>query len=165
MATLTAPILSPVVRDSAASAGRRLRETAQPAAGEVQGLLELHHLLADLLRRSWESARGAMVEGIEAGRLRSLLEPIRDGAAALLDLLPLLRNQDGAAQAHRADLEADAGKVRAVHEGAAQLLDWLAAPRPPVDEDQLAQSRRDIEQGRVESGDSILARLRAGEDV
>jgi hypothetical protein len=162
MATLTAPILSPVVRDSAASVGRCLPEVQQPTVADVQGLLELHHLLTDLLRRSWEATQRALDKGIPAAWLRDLLEPIRDGADALLDLLPLLRNQDGAAKAHRANLEADAAKVRALHDEAVKLLDWLAAPRPPIDEERLAQGIAQAERGEVERGEAVLERLRAG---
>jgi hypothetical protein len=165
MVTTSAPVLSWVVRDSAESARRRLGEAAHPTAADVRGVLELHHLLTDLLRRDWEAAQRALEVGLAADRLRAILEPIRDGANAQLDVVPRLRNLSRAVGVSAADLEADDATLRALREGATKLLDWLAAPWPPIDEDMLAQSRRDIELGRVESGDSILARLRAGEDV
>jgi hypothetical protein len=165
MATITSPILSLIVRDSAESARRRLREVAHPAAAEIQGLLALHRVLTEKLRQSWEFAKDAMTEGIEVGRLRAALEPIREAASVLLDLVVRLRELAGSVDGPLANLAADEAELGALHEGATKLLDWLAAPRPPLDENQLAQSRRDIEQGRVESADSILARLRAGEDI
>lgn len=162
MATVTAPILSPVVRDSAASAGRRLREAAQPTAADVQGLLELHHLLTDLLRRDWEAAQRAMEAVVDAGRLRAMLEPIRDGANVQLDVVPLLRNLSSAVGASPADLEADHAILHTLREGATKLLDWLAAPRPPIDQERLAEGIAQAERGEVERGEAILERLRAG---
>jgi hypothetical protein len=165
MAAMSKPILSQVARDSAESARRRLGEAAHPTAAEVQGLLELHHLLTDLLHRSWESAKAAMGEGVEAIRLRAMLEPVRDGAIVQLDMVPHLRNLAGAMEVPLANLEEDAETLRGLRDGAIKLLDWLAAPRPPIDQERLAQARQDVEQGRCETGESILARLRAGEDV
>jgi hypothetical protein len=164
MVTTSAPVLSRVARDSAEAAGRRLREAAHPTAGEVLGLLELHHLLTDLLHRSWASAKSAMGEGVEAGRLRALLEPIRDGANLQLDLLPLLRNLSGAVKAPAADLGADEQTLHALREGATKLLDWLAAPRPPLDGDRLERGQQQAERGAVVNADDVLARLRAGEE-
>jgi hypothetical protein len=162
MVTTSAPVLSWIARDSAESARRRLGESVHPTAAEVQGLVEWHHLLTDLLRRSWESAQAAINEGIEAGRLRTMLEPIRDGANFQLDLLPLLRNLSGAVGAPPVDLGADEKTLRALREEAAKLLDWLAAPRPPIDQERLAQGIAQAERGEVERGEAILERLRAG---
>jgi hypothetical protein len=146
------------------SAGRRLREVAHPTAADILGLIELHHLLTDLLRRSWGSAQSALGECVEAGRLRPMLEPIRDGAAAQLDVLPLLRNLRGAVQAPPADLEADEEQLRALRDRATKLLDWLAAPRPPIDPARLARGIAQGERGEVVNAADVLARLRAGEE-
>lgn len=164
MATTSASLLSWVARDSAESAHRRLGEAAHPTAAEVQGLLELHRVLTDLLRRDWAAARAALAEGIEAGRLRAMLGPIRDSAEAQLDFLSRLRNLAGAAEAPLASLAAEEAELRALREEATRILDWLAAPRPPIDQERLARGMAQAERGEVVSADEILARLRAGEE-
>ncbi len=164
MATVSAPILSPVVRDSAESARRRLGESAPRTAAEVQGLLDLHHLLTDLLRRDWEAAQRALEVGLPADRLRALLEPIRDGATIQLDVVLRLRNLSWAVGVSPQDLEADDVALRTLRAEATKVLDWLAAPWPPIDQERLARGIAQAERGEVVSAEEMLARLRAGEE-
>ena len=163
MVLCNASILPGIARDSAEIARRSLEEAIQPTAAEVQGLLELHHLLTDLLRRSWEAVRDAMGTFIEAARLRAMLEPIRDGANALLDVGASLRRLMGEANIPREDLEASETTLRSLREETTKILDWMAAPRPPLDLARLGRGIAQSERGDVVNAEDFLAQLRTGE--
>jgi hypothetical protein len=127
-------------------------------------LIDAYGELADILSREWTDTREEMADVVEAGRLRRLLNSMTEAAdslgkaeAVLRSVLCRLKDASPQMGPRVQVLDAARDKVEAVRRGAAELAPPMAAPRVVLPTAPAA--------GPYETGDSILARLRAGEDV
>jgi hypothetical protein len=165
-------ILSQVIRESAESTQRLLAASSELERQDLFGLMELSAGNVRGLQSDWEAVKERMVAGVESMRLQTAVERVLRAAEAegrLASMLLEMAERDRSPTSQSAvKIEAfrlAIGQVESIRLSASRLLDWLRAPRDPLNEKLLEQSILDFERGNYESGDDLLGRLQAGGDL
>jgi hypothetical protein len=135
----------------------------------VQDIVTFAHFLYRIVRDTWEQFQVRLDGGLEAGRVRHAAASASLACDSLLRIIAqlhaVLPPEAGAQPEGLAELLSAAPRVRAIQEGARDLVNRLSAPEPPMDVARLAEGVAAVARGDFEDTSAIVERLRAGGEL
>ena len=170
--TITNTLPPELIRDAAASVRRAADGQTGDAIGpeDFAALVRSCRYMLREARRVYRATEALVDRGAEAKAFRRRCETelasFDDALAAaahvrrLADRVPPSKRREAAL----AGLEAVEKGLSAVREAYDKYMEALNRPRPPIDWEQIRQSREDYARGNYESMDAIWARIQAGEE-
>jgi hypothetical protein len=161
-----------IFSSAAQAGGKTIREAlGEPpslTAERLVGITGAWRYLSAVLRQEWKDAAAELQTCAEAGRFRRLLRSVLDAADTLLESSRAIADAAEGAGERPPELDLAVASMRmeeptlaSLRAEAARLLDWLNTRPTLADPARLEEARR----GPFLSGEQILTKLRAGEDV
>ncbi len=132
-------------------------QSRQPSPADAEEVLRSAAIPVFLLEQLWATAKGMMDRGVEQGELVAVLTDLLDMTDRCIRAFAAVRAQ----ATSRGVLGTETQRLTAMRAGVSKFLDWLTAPRPPIDPSKLPPAGGGLHAPGFISLDEFKSRRRA----
>jgi hypothetical protein len=135
----------------------RVEQNRGLSPADVEEVLQNAVIPVFLLEQLWSTAKEMMDRGVEHGKLVTVLTDLLNMTDRCIQAFAAVQAQATSPEV----LAEETRRLMAIRAGVSKLLDWLTAPRPPIDPSKLPPARGGRHAAVFISLDEFKARLRA----